>query len=323
MNKIATRIAFMLATVASVVLISCDETVTTHVVPVSGGGASGGNDNASDHGDTRSRAFKLSRCPARDYNWSIDAFLTSGDFDFFEVECERARGTLRAYTTGTTDTVGLLVPAYGDGSDNLAVPHENENNNWGGNFRNFLVSRDGAIGKYYIRVRGYLDTGPYVLKVEWRPYDAPDSWPRAENLSINLRNESPVSRPRYLDERDQDWFQFRISSESGCSEVEIKSRVVAQRLRGSLPGGIREIDPIMHLYSSSRTPTSSNHIAAHNNVSWDNWHFNKRVVLRNTAIYLIRVTSPNFLRGPGFTLPGPYTLDVIHKRASPCIGVLD
>ena len=295
---------------ALVVLGGCDDSVSG---PVPGGsqGAFGGNDNASDHGDTRSRAFKLSRCPARGYNWSIDAFLTSGDFDFFEVECEGARGTLRAYTTGTTGTVGLLVPAYGDGSDNLAGPGENEHNYWDGDYRNYAFW-NGAIGKYYIRVRGYLnDTGPYVLKVEWSPYDAPDSWSRAENLS-DLRNETTVSRPRYLGELDQDWFQFRISGELGCSTVDIKS-TIESRLRSEFTS-----NPQMHLYSGSSGSRRGSSIA-YDDDSGGNNQFNVRVVLRNRRTYYIKVTP----YGNRDSSTGSYTLEVIYRGGEvSCIGAI-
>ena len=271
---------------------------------ISDGSATGtinDNDTASDHGDSRNTAYVLQDCGDVNRDWSINAHLSSRDVDYFKIVCDEGRGTLTAYTTGNTDTVGTLQ--YGNGDHALT----NDDSGSGNNFR---VARPGTIGTYYIKVNGYSSrtAGPYVLKVEWRPYDAPDNWDDAENLSTRLISES---RPRYLDRNDWDWFKFRIGG-SGCSVVDIKSKIHSRLSSDFSP------DPVMHLYSSSRIPTTSNYIATDDDSGDDN-HFYKRVILTNAYNYLIRVSPYDTSTGS----TGPYTLEVVRIRSSSCSDALN
>ena len=257
------------------------------------------NDNDDAHGDTRSTAHVLTNCGTRNKDWTIIGRLNSHrtDHDYFKVVCDNARGNLTAYTTGTTNTSGDIL--YGNG--NVATSNRD-----GGTGNNFRVTRPDTIGTYYIRVRGHdsSTSGSYTLEVQWRPFDASGT----ENLTTNLRNNSPASLARHLTgSSDVDWFSFRIGG-SGCSTVDIKS-TIESRLRSDFTS-----DPQMHLYSGSRGGSS---IAYDNNSGGDN-QFNVRVVLRNTRTYYIKVTPYN----DRDSSTGPYTLEVIYRGAKfLCIGV--
>ncbi len=265
--------------------------------------ATGTIENDDDPGNTRNSADSgsLSSCGSSNGSWRVEGYLSSNDYDYFKIVCDDARGKLTAYTTGRTDTRGMLQ--YGNGATAVA---EDDNSGSGNNFR---VARPGTIGTYYIRVRGDSTTGSYVLRVLWRPYDAPDSWSSAENLSGDLRIGSPVSRPFYLSGgSDTDWFFFDILG-SGCSTVDIKSKIES-RLSGI--SAFTRTDPQMHLYSGRGSGRS---IGYDNNSGTGN-HFSERVVLRNGRTYYIKVTNRNSHKGP-------YTLEVIRSNGPfLCIGAV-
>ena len=279
------------------------------------------SDDSADHGDTLSTAHELSGCGDSYGDWSIDAAInTYGDQDYFKLVCDETRGSLLAYTTGSTDTEGKLL--FGNGAEAAA----DDDGGTGTNFQ--LLSPDdlGVIGTYYVRVTGYEGNrvGSYVLKIVWEPYDASDNWRSAENLSNfspagtrggrgSLRSDldSHAERQRHLTGGgDTDWFSFRIRG-SGCSEVTIKSEFDS-RLSGIR--AFERTDPVMRLYSGSG---SGRHIEEADDSQDDRGrtirHFNTEVVLRNRTTYYIEVWP----FGRADRNAGPYTLKV-SRSAGDC-----
>jgi len=104
-----------------------------------------------DHGDSRSAATRIT------LGGSTAGVLTAGDSDYFRVEMSGS-GTLTAYSTGGTDTRGVLEDSAGQALDS---------DDDGGDGTNFRVSAQVGPGTYYIRVRGFSSstTGPYTLWV--------------------------------------------------------------------------------------------------------------------------------------------------------------
>ena len=84
-----------------------------------------------------------------------------GDVDVFSVSLDQA-GTLRVFTTGSTDTRGTFSAADGGV---LALDDD------GGEGLNFLIEQDVQAGTWYILVRGYdgSTTGEYSL---WTDFEA-------------------------------------------------------------------------------------------------------------------------------------------------------
>ena len=116
-------------------------------VEVSEGG--GGTD---DHGDTFADATLLS-IPST----TAGELEEAGDRDYFRAEVEEA-GTYSVETTGGTDTYGTVF----DGDGTLL-----EENDDGGNGRNFRIESDLEPGTYYVEVRGFSSstTGSYEVAV--------------------------------------------------------------------------------------------------------------------------------------------------------------
>ena len=86
---------------------------------------------------------------------SIKGDLSAGDSDYFRVTVT-SPGTLMASTTGSTDTYGSIEDSSGN------VLNENDH---GGEGRNFLVSAGVEPGTYYIRVHA-SSTGAYTLTLQ-------------------------------------------------------------------------------------------------------------------------------------------------------------
>ena len=79
-----------------------------------------------------------------DLGSSTSGSLSERDIDYFRVEMSSA-GTLTAYTTGSIDTKGAILDSSGN------VLDEDDD---GGEGRNFRVSVPVSAGTYYIRVEG-------------------------------------------------------------------------------------------------------------------------------------------------------------------------
>ncbi len=127
--------------------------VTSGTVVQTASGTAPGSGIPGDHGDDQASATEV----AADSDTQGD--LTSGDVDYFRVVVNTA-GTLEAYTTGRTDTLGWLEDADG------AVLGRNDD---GGAGTNFQISEDVTPGTYYVRVAGYSSrvTGDYTLHVRF------------------------------------------------------------------------------------------------------------------------------------------------------------
>ena len=114
-----------------------------------------------DHGDTRGTATTV------ELNRSISGDLErEGDIDYFRFET-RSAGTITAFTTGDTDTLGTLHNDSGNLQNNLGnVVATNDDS---GSSRNFLITRDLNPGTYYIAVSDFLnkETGPYSIRVDF------------------------------------------------------------------------------------------------------------------------------------------------------------
>ena len=110
-----------------------------------------------DHGDSPATATPLA------VGESIEGELSAGellpvDIDYFRVAVSSA-GRLIASTTGSTDTYGVIEDSSGN------VLNENDD---GGEGRNFRVLAAVEPGIYYIRVRGFDDSsaGAYTLTLQ-------------------------------------------------------------------------------------------------------------------------------------------------------------
>ena len=111
-----------------------------------------------DHGDSRLRATKVTAGSA------TSGTLTSSDVDYFAIKI-RQPGTLRATTTGDTDTVGVLHDSH----------HALDSDDDGGSDYNFALEALVSAGTHYVEVKGYADatTGEYTLHVSFSPQGSP------------------------------------------------------------------------------------------------------------------------------------------------------
>ncbi len=107
-----------------------------------------------DHGDTRGTATRVA------LNRSISGNLdTVGDIDYFRFLI-KSDGTINAYTTGDTDTLGTLQ----NNSGNVITTKDGS-----GSGENFLITRVLNPGTYYIAVSNFSfeKTGPYSFRVDF------------------------------------------------------------------------------------------------------------------------------------------------------------
>ena len=108
---------------------------------------------SNDHGDTRSTATTVF------FNQSIPGNLdTEGDIDYFRFSINH-RGTITAFTTGDTDTLGTLQ--Y---NSNVITTNDDS-----GSGKNFLITRVINPGTYYIAVSNlsFEETGNYTFYVDF------------------------------------------------------------------------------------------------------------------------------------------------------------
>ena len=139
------------------------------------------------------------------------ALEAGDDWDVFEVVLNSA-GTLRAYTTGTTDTLGAVL-------DQQCEPLVTDDD--GGSGLNFdtRVTVGGSGGTFYVVVTGATEetTGPYVLHVEFSgstggatPEHCTMSWRLIlEYEEEDLRN--PGTPPRVYEWEAIDYMTFSPS----------------------------------------------------------------------------------------------------------------
>jgi hypothetical protein len=111
-------------------------------------------DDEDDHGDSCSQATDVSLNSSR--NGRIDF---PGDLDYFRISV-LAEGQLRIFSSGSTDTWGIL-------HSSICTSLEEDDDS--GEGLNFLIERDVTAGTYYISVRHLSSsgTGDYTLNVEF------------------------------------------------------------------------------------------------------------------------------------------------------------
>ena len=126
-----------------------------------------------DHGNTRRSASSLSLFPARDSTFgTVDTGRIDprGDIDYFQFTISQSRGsgTVDVWTTGSTDTYGILEDSSGSLDRRGRELARNDDSGSGTNFR---ISHRVSPGTYYVRVTEYGDnsTGDYSLRVHFTP----------------------------------------------------------------------------------------------------------------------------------------------------------
>ena len=142
---------------------------TIHVTGMTTGAVGG----VDDHGDTEGTAT-----PVRVPSSTGGELETAGDVDYFSFELESS-GTLTVYTTGPTDTVGVLT-----GPNGLR-----EDNDDSGDGRNFSIVVSGADpGTYHVAVRGYVGTtlGDYELHTEFSRDGGPGTSPGDHPFEVSV-----------------------------------------------------------------------------------------------------------------------------------------
>ncbi len=106
-----------------------------------------------DHGDTCTGGTAVDLGSTTSIELQRDGELTAGDTDYYRVTV--GAGRLRAFTSGTTDTVGRVEST---GGTTLASDDN------GGSGSNFLIEQSVSGGTYCVRVTGAGGrTGPYTL----------------------------------------------------------------------------------------------------------------------------------------------------------------
>jgi hypothetical protein len=114
------------------------------------GGSNNGSGNAGGSFDTAIVVDPVSITPGN--------IATSYAKVYYQVSLPDS-GTLLAYTTGTTDTYGILY-----NSSQQMITSDDDS----GSELNFRIEREVAAGTYYIEVSGYeLKTGSYMLHLEF------------------------------------------------------------------------------------------------------------------------------------------------------------
>ena len=110
---------------------------------------------ADDHGSTPEASTPVASLPGS----ARGELEREGDRDVFRVDLDEP-GTLTAYTTGGTDTVGKLTDA---GGDLIAEDGDSRDGS------NFEIEAAVEEGTHYIEVSGFADegTGPYTLFIEF------------------------------------------------------------------------------------------------------------------------------------------------------------
>ena len=116
-----------------------------------------------DHGGTQSTSSTVT------IDSNTTGELTPLDRDYFRIVADRA-GTLAVYTSGSTNTVGVLEEA---GGTVLAT----DNN--GGSGSNFRIERSVSAGTYFVRVMGNTrnTSGSYTLHVRFTASSSQDDHP--------------------------------------------------------------------------------------------------------------------------------------------------
>ena len=159
-----------------------------------------------DHGDSREEAAAVTAGTATEA-----ALEVGGDEDWFSF-ATTGWSRVEVYSTGGIDTVGELIDAAGQRSEN----------DDGGSGSNFRIAATVPGGTHYVRVRGYSSgtVGSYTLHVIVGPQgsrtdDHGDSREEAAAVTAGTATEAALEVGG-----DEDWFSFATT---GWSRVEVYS----------------------------------------------------------------------------------------------------
>ena len=159
-----------------------------------------------DHGDSREEAAPVTAGTATEA-----ALEVGGDEDWFSFATEGA-ASVEVYSAGSIDTVGELIDAAGQRSEN----------DDGGSGSNFRIAATVPAGTHYVRVRGYSSgtVGGYTLHVivgreGTRTDDHGDSREEAAPVTAGTATEAALEVGG-----DEDWFSFATE---GAASVEVYS----------------------------------------------------------------------------------------------------
>ena len=203
----------------------------------------------ADHGDTQARATPV--ISGTEITGNIE---TSDDQDYFSIVVAGA-GTLRATTTGLTDTIGHL---YDSSGTQLATDDD------GGTDTNFDTSYSiTTAGTYYARVisKG-MDTGAYGLTVTFTPPDHGNDRMSATSVTIGTSVTGNIDPGT-----DEDYFSIQAPS----------AGTLTARSTGTT-------DTIGTLYDSD-----GNELAMDDDAVGVNFEFSYQITSAGT--YYVRVTS--------------------------------
>ncbi len=133
-------------------------------------------------------------------NNSVSGVISpAGDQDFFRIQIS-GPGTIRTFTTGNTDTFGIL---YNNACGAIAFDDDR------GEGLNFRISGSIAPGIYFVSVRHFSSsgTGTYTLHVEFDSAldDHGDSCATATALNLNSSTAGQVNA-----QGDQDFFRIQV-----------------------------------------------------------------------------------------------------------------
>ena len=269
-----------------------------------GGGASG------DPGDDRASAAEVAA------ESDTEGDLTAGDVDYFRVAID-APGTLEAYTTGRTDTLGRLEDA--DGS-------ELSRNDDGGAGTNFRISEDVTPGTYYVRVAGYSSrtAGDYTLHVRFTESDLGTTPPNGGGMetthgvgdtlsdlptgfwnpdvtsggSFSFSDGNGTVRLNDGGYIEEGGFRYTCQSSGGCviENRSVTSGTVVQTASGTAPGeGTDDRAALMALYNATDGPNWTTNENWGSDAPLDQWH--GVVTDDNGRVYWINLDR-NQLSGP-------------------------
>ncbi len=148
--------------------------------------------DSDDQGDERESAAAVA-VPSE-----TSGALTAEDVDYFRIAVQAA-GRLEVYSSGGTDTYGLLEDSGGE-----VLTSDDD----GGANQNFRIDRDISAGTYYVRVTGRDgDTGTYTLHVLLEESSPPDQGgTRATAETVSLPSDTAAS----LTTGDRDYFRIEV-----------------------------------------------------------------------------------------------------------------